>query len=287
MQQVAQMTMWLFNRTFFLGAGITLSLLWGGVSFAQTQPTPAAPPSGGVNLGGGYTLGMQGNTTDTGWVFGPGVNNGGGGTTNTGGAAQGLNFVPLVKDYPQLGRMQNSDIPSFLNTLFAITIAVAATLAVIMVAIGGIEYMLTESPFKMGDAKDRIGSAIFGLIIVLTSVLLLRTINPQIVSLNLFTPSKPVSTPAASQNTTTMTPTTQPTTQPTQPTTNGGIVDTTLNNARDLANFLSIPAKVAYDAAAPTPNDGGTMGSVVAIAKTIARTLTAPGAWLFNQTETK
>ncbi len=78
------------------------------------------------------------------------------------------------------------DMSGLLNALFAISVVVAAILAVIMLAIGGFRYMTSESVFNMGNAREQISNAIIGLLIVLVSVLILYTINPDIVQLKLF-----------------------------------------------------------------------------------------------------
>jgi len=41
------------------------------------------------------------------------------------------------------------------------------------------------SPAKISEAKDRIGSAILGLIIILASFLILKVINPDLITLKL------------------------------------------------------------------------------------------------------
>lgn len=73
----------------------------------------------------------------------------------------------------------------YLNLIFKIGIGIAAGLAVIQIVIGGIQYMASESPFKLGDAKSKIAGAILGLILALGIYIFLYTINPDLVSLNL------------------------------------------------------------------------------------------------------
>ncbi|MFA6077879.1 MAG: pilin [Candidatus Paceibacterota bacterium] len=73
----------------------------------------------------------------------------------------------------------------YLNLIFKIGIGIAAGLAVIQIVIGGIQYMASESPFKIGDAKSKIEGAILGLILALGIYIFLYTINPDLVSLNL------------------------------------------------------------------------------------------------------
>jgi hypothetical protein len=67
-----------------------------------------------------------------------------------------------------------------------IAIAVSAILAVIMIAIGGFKYMTTDSFFAISGAKEQIANAIIGLLIVLSAVLIMYTINPKIVQLDIF-----------------------------------------------------------------------------------------------------
>lgn len=97
-------------------------------------------------------------------------------------------FVPLSQDPEQLGIGPGRvSLVDFLNRLFLLSIGVAAVLAVIMIAIGGFKYMMSESAFKISGAKEMIFNAIVGLIIVLTAILILNTINPEIVQMRLFT----------------------------------------------------------------------------------------------------
>lgn len=85
-------------------------------------------------------------------------------------------------DYTTTGSKPFAD---YLNLVFKIGIGVAAGLAVIQIVIGGIQYMASESPFKIGDAKSKIEGAILGLILALGVYVFLYTINPDIVSLKL------------------------------------------------------------------------------------------------------
>jgi hypothetical protein len=98
-------------------------------------------------------------------------------------------FVPLSSGLPGgIGtNMFNAGLPALLNALVGLSVAVAAVLAVIMIAVGGFKYMTTDSMFAMGSAKEQITNAIVGLLIVLAAILVLRTINPCLVSMNIFT----------------------------------------------------------------------------------------------------
>ena len=76
-------------------------------------------------------------------------------------------------------------LPQMLNAILGWSVGLAAILAVIMLAIGGFNYMTSESVFKMGDAKEKITNAIIGLLIVLGAVFFLGYINPDIISTSL------------------------------------------------------------------------------------------------------
>lgn len=103
--------------------------------------------------------------------------------------AYAYTYVPLSSGLPI---QFSNDLPAFINDLVAVSVAIAAVLAVIMVAVGGFQYMTTDSVFAMGDAKSRISGAITGLLIVLAAILILETINPSLVQINLF---KPIANP--------------------------------------------------------------------------------------------
>ena len=100
-------------------------------------------------------------------------------------------YVPLSPSLPGVestGYTYGTEhgMSNFINNLFGISVGVAAVLAVIMLAIGGFQYMTSESVFKTSGAKERITNAIVGLIIVLASILIMYTINPDIVNLHIF-----------------------------------------------------------------------------------------------------
>lgn len=98
--------------------------------------------------------------------------------------AQSDKFITLVPQLPLLGNQ--TSVPELLNALFGITVAVAAILAVIMFVVGGFQYMASEALNSKSDARNRMQQAILGLLIVLTAVLVLNTINPDITMLNIF-----------------------------------------------------------------------------------------------------
>lgn len=68
----------------------------------------------------------------------------------------------------------------YFNIIFKIVIGLCGALAVVMIVIGGVQYMGDESIFGKTEAKSRITSAIFGLLIALGAYALLNTINPDL-----------------------------------------------------------------------------------------------------------
>ena len=70
----------------------------------------------------------------------------------------------------------------------------AAVLAVIMIIIAGLE-MMTASEGLREDAKKKIWGAVLGLLLAVGSFLILRTINPQLINLNIDTSRLEVITP--------------------------------------------------------------------------------------------
>ena len=101
--------------------------------------------------------------------------------------AQG--FVPLAP-IPGLTDIQYAPngLAVFFNNLYKYLIGLAAVLAVIMIIWGGLEYSTQDSISKKSDGKQRIYDAIFGLVLVLSPVLVFSIINPSILNLSLNLP---------------------------------------------------------------------------------------------------
>ena len=87
-------------------------------------------------------------------------------------------FVPLA---PLPGLTDKPDLTSYVNAGIRIGIGLAALLAVIMIVIGGIEYMGSDSFSQKDEGKKRITAAVGGLVLILGSFLILNIINPDLV----------------------------------------------------------------------------------------------------------
>lgn len=77
----------------------------------------------------------------------------------------------------------------WVNTMVKVFIGIIGVLAVVMIVVGGVQYMTTDAIGKKESGKETITGAIAGVILALGSVLLLRTINPQLASVQLETGS--------------------------------------------------------------------------------------------------
>jgi hypothetical protein len=92
----------------------------------------------------------------------------------------------------------------FFNNLYKYMIGLAAILAVIEIIWGGLEIATKDSVSKQSEGRKRITQAIFGLILVLSPVIVFTIINPSILNLSLNLPplntASATSTPSAAGN---------------------------------------------------------------------------------------
>ena len=86
----------------------------------------------------------------------------------------------LPKEGPDLS--ENVTLEEYLTWAFRFVLALAGFLAVMMIVIGGVQYIISGANESMrGEAHKRISNAIYGLILALVSYLVLYTINPSLV----------------------------------------------------------------------------------------------------------
>ena len=90
----------------------------------------------------------------------------------------------LITGTPTLNQagIYPSNLSTLLGTVFNFGIAIAVVLALIMIILGGIEYMTTDAWTKKEEGKQRIINALLGLGLALVSWLLLFIINPTLVT---------------------------------------------------------------------------------------------------------
>jgi hypothetical protein len=102
-------------------------------------------------------------------------------------------FKPLV-GIP--GIDPSAGFSDYINALYALSISIAGLLAVIKIIIAGVKYMLSDVVSTKSDAKGDIQGALIGLLIIISAVVVLNQINPQLTQSKLFlTPVSPVPGP--------------------------------------------------------------------------------------------
>ncbi|MDD5068156.1 MAG: pilin [Candidatus Pacebacteria bacterium] len=76
------------------------------------------------------------------------------------------------------------NLATYLGDIFKLGIGLCGIFAVLMIVVGGLEYVMTDKIASKEDAKTRITNAIIGLLLALSSYVILYTINPALVSLD-------------------------------------------------------------------------------------------------------
>ncbi len=100
-----------------------------------------------------------------------------------------------VKDYPSLpGVTKPSDctgpaekcLPAFISYGFGFLIYLAGIIAAISFALGAVQYIISlDNPTASSSAKDRMKGSILGLLLALSSFIIIKTINPDLANIKL------------------------------------------------------------------------------------------------------
>jgi hypothetical protein len=80
-------------------------------------------------------------------------------------------------------QLENANFADYVQYMFNLIIAIAAVAAVFMIVWGGFKYTSTDSFSGKSEGKEIIFKAVQGLLMVLVSYLLLRTIDPRLVNI--------------------------------------------------------------------------------------------------------
>lgn len=101
-------------------------------------------------------------------------------------------FVPLapIPDLTQGATTNPSGLANFLNNLYKYLIGLAAALAVIQITWAGLDIAIwhKDAVSAITNDKEKIYNALFGLVLVLSPVLVFSIINPSILNLSLNLP---------------------------------------------------------------------------------------------------
>lgn len=89
--------------------------------------------------------------------------------------------IPGVTDNPS----SRPTLVQYLNALFSLLIAIAGVLAVIRIVLAGFSYMTTDAWGSKEEAVSTIRAVVIGLIVLLLSVVILKTLNPDLLRLDI------------------------------------------------------------------------------------------------------
>lgn len=99
-------------------------------------------------------------------------------------------LAQLEVEYPKIGETEppttKTMLPGYVEYIFNLVILLSGLVAFGVLVVGGFRYLTSAgNPSVMSDAKDQIFSAFIGLIIVLSSYIILTTINPELKIINI------------------------------------------------------------------------------------------------------
>jgi hypothetical protein len=94
----------------------------------------------------------------------------------------------LEVDYPEMGGFSPENtttvLPEYVKYIFNFSLGISGVIVFLILIYAGVRYLTsTGDPAKQGDAKSRIWAALLGLAVLFGSYLILTTINPQLISL--------------------------------------------------------------------------------------------------------
>ena len=74
-----------------------------------------------------------------------------------------------------------TDLPKLVAWLYTFFVMISGLAAFVMIVWGGVQWMSSQgNPTATGDAKDKIKMALLGLLLVLSSFIILQIINPEL-----------------------------------------------------------------------------------------------------------
>lgn len=99
--------------------------------------------------------------------------------------AQSGEYILLEGGVVGLDTVNVNDIGSYLSLLYQTFFTITVLISVVMIIWGGIEYAFSGIPGSKAQGLSRVWSALFGLLIALSSYLILYTINPDLLDFTL------------------------------------------------------------------------------------------------------
>jgi|SRR3989344_2088902 len=112
-------------------------------------------------------------------------------------------FAEEIPDYAVLAPLPGvgdsgggtTTLQKYIPAIFKLAIGLSVVAAVLLIVIGGIQYITTDAIQGKSQGKERIKNAIIGLVFIIAAWLILATINPNLLTLNLDISSAPTSAP--------------------------------------------------------------------------------------------
>jgi hypothetical protein len=94
-------------------------------------------------------------------------------------------YAPLVS-IPGLTNQKMASLPDYLNKVYYLIITIGALYGVVKIAFAGVKYSLSDVITSKESAKEDIKGVLLGLAILLIPFIVLRTINPELTRLDVF-----------------------------------------------------------------------------------------------------
>lgn len=82
---------------------------------------------------------------------------------------------------PPIGEV--TDLGSYVNIVYKYLLGISATVAIVMIMIGGIQYVTAVGTGNVKAAKERIKNAVVGILLLFCAALILQTVNPRLLTL--------------------------------------------------------------------------------------------------------
>ncbi|MBP6883796.1 MAG: lytic murein transglycosylase [Candidatus Pacebacteria bacterium] len=140
------------------------------------------------SYGASNVLASPTNTSET-CVYGSGANPDDPNTASNKPCTQPYKLLAPLGETKTVPVGETNALGGYINTIITLVIGIAAVLAMVMIVMGGIEYMTSELISSKEAGKQRINNAILGLLIALGAWLILYTINPDLLNTNVGIPS--------------------------------------------------------------------------------------------------
>lgn len=96
------------------------------------------------------------------------------------GQASGKLSYKSITELPGGFQGEQASLSDLLNTLYVLSISIAAILAVVKIIVAGLKYSLSGSVTNKSEAINDIKGSLLGLIVIISAVLVLTVINPRI-----------------------------------------------------------------------------------------------------------